>query len=270
MLQNTEQLVGCHFNNQDFNITSRLCCRYEITGFPTIKFFSKTNKDGENVSQLDTHIYTQTHSPTHTHIHTHTHAHTHTHSHTHTHTHPHPHPHTNIVILFMSFDQYERGRTTADFVKFLNEKCGTKRLPGGDLSDDVRILHGLVNNQLRFYSCCKVTRSFKTLLSLHLRIITRVSSGGGGTGEASPLNSQLSTNTCSNLKPKIQYKSSVNCSECTRINLRPLKIPKISGGMLPTCYMCACILGSFHPQDKTLDESLNLLYTPKLPNRMYL
>ena len=33
--------------------------------------------------------------------------------------------------------QYEGGRTTADFVKFLNEKAGTQRLPGGKLSDQV-------------------------------------------------------------------------------------------------------------------------------------
>ena len=37
----------------------------------------------------------------------------------------------------LSFFQYERGRSTADFVKFLNEKCGTKRLPGGALSPEV-------------------------------------------------------------------------------------------------------------------------------------
>ena len=33
--------------------------------------------------------------------------------------------------------QYERGRSTADFVKFLNDKCGTSRLPGGKLSPEV-------------------------------------------------------------------------------------------------------------------------------------
>lgn len=37
--------------------------------------------------------------------------------------------------------QYERGRSTADFVKFLNEKCGTNRLPGGKLTDSVRLIH---------------------------------------------------------------------------------------------------------------------------------
>ena len=34
-------------------------------------------------------------------------------------------------------ENYEGGRSEADFVKFLNEKCGTKRAVGGGLSDDV-------------------------------------------------------------------------------------------------------------------------------------
>ena len=34
--------------------------------------------------------------------------------------------------------QYERGRELADFVKFLNDKCGTNRLPGGKLNSHVR------------------------------------------------------------------------------------------------------------------------------------
>ena len=33
--------------------------------------------------------------------------------------------------------QYERGRELADFVKYLNDKCGTNRLPGGKLSPEV-------------------------------------------------------------------------------------------------------------------------------------
>ncbi|KAE9400234.1 protein disulfide isomerase [Gymnopus androsaceus JB14] len=52
--------------------------RYGISGFPTIKFFSKDNKEGET---------------------------------------------------------YEGGRSEADFVKFLNEKCGTHRSPTGGLLD---------------------------------------------------------------------------------------------------------------------------------------
>jgi protein disulfide-isomerase A6 len=50
--------------------------KYGITGFPTIKFFSKDNKEGE---------------------------------------------------------AYEAGRSEEDFIKYLNEKCGTHRIPGGDL-----------------------------------------------------------------------------------------------------------------------------------------
>ena len=37
--------------------------------------------------------------------------------------------------------QYDGGRTTADFVKFLNEKAGTQRLPGGKLSDQVSYMY---------------------------------------------------------------------------------------------------------------------------------
>ena len=33
--------------------------------------------------------------------------------------------------------QYKHGRELADFVKFLNDKCGTHRQPGGDLSPEV-------------------------------------------------------------------------------------------------------------------------------------
>jgi hypothetical protein len=33
---------------------------------------------------------------------------------------------------------YEGGRSEADFVNFLNEKCGTQRAVGGGLTDKVR------------------------------------------------------------------------------------------------------------------------------------
>jgi len=56
-----------------------LAQKYGISGFPTLKFFSKDNKEGET---------------------------------------------------------YEGGRTEADFVNFLNEKCGTNRAVGGGLSDE--------------------------------------------------------------------------------------------------------------------------------------
>ncbi|KAJ1985035.1 hypothetical protein H4R34_000292 [Dimargaris verticillata] len=36
--------------------------------------------------------------------------------------------------------EYDGGRTEADFVNFLNEHCGTKRLPGGGLSTDAGVV----------------------------------------------------------------------------------------------------------------------------------
>lgn len=59
-----------------------IAMKYEVSSFPTIKFFSKDNKEPED---------------------------------------------------------YEGGRSEADFVTFLNEKCGTQRAVGGGLSDDVRL-----------------------------------------------------------------------------------------------------------------------------------
>ena len=41
------------------------------------------------------------------------------------------------VILSVYSSQYDGGRTTAEFVNFLNERSGTQRLPGGQLSDQV-------------------------------------------------------------------------------------------------------------------------------------
>lgn len=40
-------------------------------------------------------------------------------------------------------ESYERGRSTADFVKFLNDKCGTSRLPGGKLSPEAGVVEEL-------------------------------------------------------------------------------------------------------------------------------
>lgn len=45
---------------------------------------------------------------------------------------------TLICILII---QYERGRELADFVKYLNDKCGTQRLPGGKLSPEVHYMY---------------------------------------------------------------------------------------------------------------------------------
>lgn len=58
-----------------------LAKKYGVTGYPTLKFFAKDNKEPE---------------------------------------------------------PYDGGRTEADFVQFLNEKCGTQRAVGGGLNDLVR------------------------------------------------------------------------------------------------------------------------------------
>ena len=55
-------------------------CRYGVSGFPTLKFFPKGNKAGED---------------------------------------------------------YDGGRDLDDFVKFINEKCGTSRDPKGHLTSEV-------------------------------------------------------------------------------------------------------------------------------------
>lgn len=49
------------------------------------------------------------------------------------------------TIKFFSTDDkagiaYEGGRSEADFVEYLNEKCGTQRKVGGGLSDLVSLL----------------------------------------------------------------------------------------------------------------------------------
>lgn len=47
------------------------------------------------------------------------------------------------ILGLLSFDllmfvfQYSGGRSEEDFVNFMNEKCGTKRTPGGGLNDEV-------------------------------------------------------------------------------------------------------------------------------------
>ena len=66
--------------NADDGKNVHISQKYEITGFPTIKFFSKDNKEPGD---------------------------------------------------------YEGGRTEADIVAYLNEKCGTQRAVGGGLNEEV-------------------------------------------------------------------------------------------------------------------------------------
>ncbi|AQK42264.1 Putative thioredoxin superfamily protein [Zea mays] len=61
-------------------------CRYGVSGFPTLKFFPKRNKAGED---------------------------------------------------------YDGGRDLDDFVKFINEKCGTSRDPKGHLTSEARLVPSL-------------------------------------------------------------------------------------------------------------------------------
>lgn len=82
----TYEKVGEAFENEpncvvakvDADGEKELGSRFGISGFPTIKFFSKTNKDGE---------------------------------------------------------EYSSGRSEQDFIDYLNDKCGTKRVSGGGIDD---------------------------------------------------------------------------------------------------------------------------------------
>ncbi|KXJ23781.1 protein disulfide-isomerase like 2-1 [Exaiptasia diaphana] len=83
----TYEKVGQAFKNEPNCVIAKVDAdghrdlgeRYGVSGFPTIKFFPKTNKDGE---------------------------------------------------------EYSGGRSEEDFINFMNEKCGTKRTPGGGLNDE--------------------------------------------------------------------------------------------------------------------------------------
>ncbi|EDO47340.1 predicted protein [Nematostella vectensis] len=69
---------NCVIAKVDADAHSALGQKYGVSGYPTLKFFSKTNKDGE---------------------------------------------------------EYSSGRDEQSFVDFMNEKCGTKRTPGGGLNE---------------------------------------------------------------------------------------------------------------------------------------
>ncbi|EGD82096.1 hypothetical protein PTSG_02776 [Salpingoeca rosetta] len=87
----TYEKVGNDFKNEDDIVIAKMDAdkyrgipsRYDVTGFPTLKWFPKSNKDGED---------------------------------------------------------YSSGRSEKDFVEFINEKTGAKRLPGGALADDAGLI----------------------------------------------------------------------------------------------------------------------------------
>ena len=54
--------------------------------------------------------------------------------------------------------QYERGRELADFVKYLNDKCGTHRLPGGKLNPEVHCIY-MINQTSRRLNKAKQIKS---------------------------------------------------------------------------------------------------------------
>lgn len=82
----TYEKVGEAFKNEPHCVVAKvdadserdLASRFGVSGYPTIKFFPKSNKDGE---------------------------------------------------------EYSSGRSEQDFIDFLNEKCGTKRVSGGGIDD---------------------------------------------------------------------------------------------------------------------------------------
>lgn len=64
---------------------------------------------------------------------------------------------------------YEGGRSEADFVKFLNEHCGTNRAVGGGLNDLAGLLPQLENHVLEFFAATKNKRQ-KALASVKTEV----------------------------------------------------------------------------------------------------
>ncbi len=71
---------NCIVAKVDATAETKAAQKYKVTGYPTIKFFSKTDKSGV---------------------------------------------------------EYSGGRSEQDFINFLNENCGTHRVPGGGLGEKV-------------------------------------------------------------------------------------------------------------------------------------
>lgn len=87
-----------------------LTSKYGVSGYPTIKFFSKDNKEPVD---------------------------------------------------------YEGGRSEADFISFLNEKCGTQRAVGGGLTDEVSLeLQLYIIPSYTLFPYLHLSRSLGSIVSL--------------------------------------------------------------------------------------------------------
>ena len=83
--------------------------------------------------------------------------------------------------------QYERGRELADFVKFLNDKCGTHRLPGGKLNSHVRPPLSYIVYRLVMRTVCNLQSAGANILLITniTCVCVSVGRGGGGGGGCS-------------------------------------------------------------------------------------
>ncbi|KAH9481372.1 Protein disulfide-isomerase erp38 [Psilocybe cubensis] len=118
--------------NADDQKNRQISEKYEVTGFPTILFFSKSDKEPED---------------------------------------------------------YNGGRTEADIVSFLNEKCGTKRAVGGGLNDEAGLVPEFDSLAHKFFTAQSSARDaiYKEALSLaattgaaskhYLRVMEKVANG---------------------------------------------------------------------------------------------
>jgi len=102
--------------NADDAKNTHISQKYEVTGFPTIKFFSKDDKKPED---------------------------------------------------------YEGGRTEADIVAYLNEKCGTQRAVGGGLDDKAGRVPTLDNLAHKFFTASAADRN-----SLHKQALDIAATAG--------------------------------------------------------------------------------------------
>ncbi|KIM39834.1 hypothetical protein M413DRAFT_29010 [Hebeloma cylindrosporum] len=121
--------------NADDGKNAHISKKYEVAGFPTIKFFSKDNKEPED---------------------------------------------------------YEGGRTEADLVAYLNEKCGTQRAVGGGLNEEAGLVPTLDRLAHKFFTASAASRDslYKEALDIaaaagvaskhYLRVMEKVVNGTAG------------------------------------------------------------------------------------------